>query len=102
MAGISANTRAMAVKKAFDAVRDRGLRWISIARLLPLAGWPAVVWSVLANLVIGLLPVVFIVGTSVMLERVSVLGAVPHRVGVWPGALSAFALAVGALVVQNA
>ncbi|GAA4640513.1 ABC transporter ATP-binding protein [Actinoallomurus vinaceus] len=80
---------------------DRGRRWLSIARLLPLAGRPALLSSVLVNLTIGLLPVGFIVGTSVMLTRVPALAAVRHGPDAWPGVLSAFALAIGALVLQN-
>jgi len=89
------------IGKALALIRDRGRPWISIARLLPLAGWPAVACSVLVNLVIGLLPIVFIVGTSVMLERVPAAAARQHGADGWPAVLSAFGLAVGALVVQS-
>jgi ATP-binding cassette, subfamily B, bacterial len=87
---------------ALSYLRQRGRSWVSIVRLLPLAGWVTVGCSVLANLVIGLLPVVFIVETSVMLERIVAPRGGPHAAAAWPQVLAAFVLAVGALVVQNA
>jgi ATP-binding cassette subfamily B protein len=57
---------------------------------------------VAVNVAIGLLPLVFIVGTSVMLQRVPALAAERHPPGAWAAVMLPFAVAVGALVVQNA
>jgi ATP-binding cassette, subfamily B, bacterial len=51
---------------ARDAV---AVRW-RIARLLPRAGWPLVIAAAVNNLVLGALPVAFVVATSVMVGRV--------------------------------
>ncbi len=56
--------------------------------------------SVLVNLVIGLLPLGFVVGTSVMIGRVPAF-AHHHGSGPWGAVLAAFALAIGALILQN-
>jgi ATP-binding cassette subfamily B protein len=55
---------------------------------------------VLANLAIGLLPLGFVVGTSVMIGRVPAL-ALHHGSSPWGSVLVAFALAIGALVLGN-
>jgi ATP-binding cassette, subfamily B, bacterial len=83
-------------------MRDRYKCWLAIARLLSRAGWPAVAWAVAVNLTIGLLPLVFIVGTSVMLQRVPALASARHAPGAWAAVMLAFAVALGALIAQNA
>jgi ATP-binding cassette subfamily B protein len=92
----------MRVAATASYVRDRYRCWLAMAKLLPRAGWPAVLWAVAVNLMIGLLPIVFIVGTSVMLQRVPALAAVRHAPGAWAAVMLVFAVALGALVVQNA
>jgi ATP-binding cassette, subfamily B, bacterial len=81
---------------------DRSRRWLSMAWLLRRAGWPVVICSVLANLVIGLLPIVFITGASVMMARIPAVAASAHQASAWAAVLSAFLVALGALVAQNA
>ena len=89
-------------KLALGYAGERWRSWISIARLLPVAGWPLATLAVLANLVIGLLPVTFIVGTGVLLERILTLGGAPDTAETWSRVLPPFAVAIGALVLQNA
>jgi ATP-binding cassette subfamily B protein len=69
--------------------------WWSIIRLIPVAGRVAVAALVL-NLVIGVLPLGFVVGTSEAIGRVA--GA---RRDSWGGALLAVGLAVSALLLQS-
>jgi ATP-binding cassette, subfamily B, bacterial len=83
-------------------LQDRYRSWLTMARLLPRAGWPVVLSAVAISLAIGLLPLVFIVGTSVMLQRVPALAAPGHAPGAWAAVMLAFAMALGALVAQNA
>ncbi|MER7165436.1 ABC transporter ATP-binding protein [Micromonospora sp. NPDC000207] len=49
-----------------DAARARA----HVARLIPRAGWPLAVGGLVLNVVLGLLPVVFLVATSVLLGHV--------------------------------
>jgi ATP-binding cassette subfamily B protein len=58
-------------------------RWLSIIRLLPVAG-RVVVLAVALNLLIGLLPLGFVIGTSVAVDRVAGAGR-----GIWAGVLPA-------------
>ena len=67
--------------EGWRSIRNRSRRWLSIVSLLRFAGWPILVWSVLVNLVIGLMPVVFILETSIMLSRIPALSTAPHRSG---------------------
>ena len=89
------------VRVSRSAALARMRAWVSIARLFPLAGRGVVACCVLLNLAIGLLPIGFIVGTSVMLERVPALADADHGGSAWRAVLSAFAVAVGALAAQN-
>lgn len=91
----------MAGQKVLKTLHDRRRSWTSIFRLLPLAGSPIVAYSALISVFIGLMPIVFIVGTSVMLQRVADLDISAGRNNGWTAVISACALAVGALVVQN-
>ena len=86
-------------RRWFGALADRFGRWLSISRLLPRAGKLVVACSVLVNLLIGLLPLGFVVGISVMIGRVPAFAR--HQAGVWPSVLAAFGLAIGALVLQG-
>lgn len=90
------------VATAIRYTRDRCRCWLAIGRLLPRAGWPAVLWATAVNLTIGLLSLTFIVGTSVMLQRIPALASGQPAPGAWGAVMLAFAVALGALVTQNA
>jgi len=83
-------------------LRDRYGCWLAMVRLAPRAGWPVVLGAAAVNLTIGLLPLVFIVGTSVMLQHIQALAAARHTPGAQAAVMLAFAVALGALVVQSA
>jgi ATP-binding cassette, subfamily B, bacterial len=74
-------------------LRGRWRTWWSIIRLIPVAGRVAAVAMVL-NLVIGVLPLGFVIGTSVAIGRVA-LGT-----GAWGEVLLAVGLAVVSLLLQ--
>lgn len=85
--------------------RERSRRWLAIAALARSAGAPVISLSVLVNLMIGLLPLGFVLGTSVMIADVSALGrhGTPQApASTWGAALAAFGLGLGALAAQNA
>jgi ATP-binding cassette subfamily B protein len=75
--------------------RARWRSWRSIIRLLPVAGRVTVAAMVL-NLVIGVLPLGFVIGTSVAIGRVAGTGRV-----IWGEVLSAAGLAVISLLLQS-
>ncbi|MFD5344588.1 ABC transporter ATP-binding protein [Streptomyces anulatus] len=81
------------------AVRGRAGRWIDIARLLPRAGTPAVVGSLLLNVALGILPGTFIVATSVLLGEVP--GLAEARSGLPATAFTVLFLVVGAFALQH-
>src|ERR1700712_2035247 len=69
-------------------------RWWSIIRLVPVAGRVAAV-AIALNLVIGVLPLGFVIGTSVAIGRVA------PGTGVWGGVLVAVGPAVVSLLLQS-
>lgn len=73
--------------------------WRSIIRIVPQAG-RAVAAAAVLNLVIGLLPLGFVVATSVAIARVPALGAPAH--GAWGSVLTAMELAIVMLLLQSA
>jgi ATP-binding cassette subfamily B protein len=73
--------------------------WWSIIRILPQAG-QAVPVAALLNLVIGLLPLGFVVATSVAISRVPALGQSAHDA--WGPVLASMSLAIAALLLQSA
>ncbi|MFD0040527.1 ABC transporter ATP-binding protein [Streptomyces anulatus] len=81
------------------AAFGRAGRWIDIARLLPRAGTPAVVGSLLLNVVLGILPGTFIVATSVLLGEVP--GLTEARSGLPAKAITVLLLVVGAFALQH-
>ncbi|MEW2069633.1 ABC transporter ATP-binding protein [Streptomyces sp. NPDC007346] len=81
------------------AVRGRAGRWIDIARLLPRAGTPAMVGSLLLNVALGILPGSFIVATSVLLGRVPSLAEAGS--GLPATAFTVLFLVVGAFALQH-
>jgi hypothetical protein len=78
---------------------ERSRSWRSIIRMVPVAGRVAAA-AVVLNLVIGVLPLGFVVGTSVAIERVAAAGQ-PGTGGRWGGVLIAVVLAVAALLLQT-
>lgn len=92
----------MTIRTALGFVRDRSHSWLSIVRLIPLAGWSAVICLFLVNLALGLLPVMFIVATSVALERFARLTMASPGTDGRAAVFSPLALAIGAFVVQSA
>ena len=115
-----AGFRRSGLVRLLGLLRTRFGRWRAIAALLPKAGWPIVACGLLENLVLGLLPLAFVTGTSVMVQRV-IDGAGgragPGRAGAgqfgsgagvgagavdWGPVLAAFGFAMAALVLQNA
>jgi ATP-binding cassette subfamily B protein len=85
------------VRGALDIVRG----YLRIAALLPAGGIGLVAVLVCLNLVLGLLPVVFVVATSVMIGRVP--DAVAGGVGstAWSSLVVAFGIAAIAFVAQQ-
>ena len=75
--------------------RWRWRSWQAIIRLLPLAGRAAVA-ALALNLALGLLPLGFVVGTSVAIGRIAGAGR-----GIGGGVLLAVGLAVAALLLQS-
>ncbi len=70
--------------------------WRSIINLLPVAGWPVTIAAV-GNLLIGVLPIGFVIGTSVAMERIPAIGTLSGS-GDVPVAAG---LAVAALFLQS-
>jgi ATP-binding cassette subfamily B protein len=74
---------------------------VEIARLVPRAGALLTAAVALVNLVAGLLPVVFVVATSVMIGRVPAAVRGGLHSGAWHSLLAVFAVAAAAFVVQQ-
>lgn len=79
--------------------KSRWQSWRSIIRIVPQAGQAVTVAAVL-NLVIGLLPLGFVVATSVAIDRVPALGHSTHDA--WGPVLAAMILAIVVLLLQSA
>lgn len=77
--------------------KARWHNWWSIIRIVPQAG-PAVRVAALLNLVIGVLPLGFVVATSVAIARVPAVGQSPHDS--WGPVLTAMILAIVVLLLQ--
>lgn len=75
--------------------RGRWRSWRAIIGLLPVAG-PVAAAAMVLNLVIGVLPLGFVAGTSVAVGRVAGTGQVT-----WGGILPGLGLAVAALLLQS-
>ncbi|MFV2012570.1 MULTISPECIES: ABC transporter ATP-binding protein [unclassified Micromonospora] len=76
------------------------VRW-RIARLVPEAGTAVVLTTGLCNLLLGLLPVAFVVGTSVMLGRVPEAMASNTGYPEWSAVVTAFVLSSAAFAAQQ-
>jgi ATP-binding cassette subfamily B protein len=74
---------------------------VEIARLVPRAGPLLTAGVALVNLVAGLLPVVFVLATSVMLGRVPAAVRGGLHSSAWHSLLAVFAVAAAAFVVQQ-
>jgi ATP-binding cassette subfamily B protein len=79
--------------------RTRRQSWWSIIRIAGEAG-PAVTLAALLNLVIGLLPLAFVVATSVAIDRVPAIGSSAQ--GAWGPVLAAMTIAIAFLLLQSA
>lgn len=75
-------------------------RW-RIASLLPRAGLPLVAVLVLCNIVLGLLPVIFMIETSIFLGKLPAVIAEGMSITAWNPAGQAFVLASAAFVAQQ-
>ncbi|MFJ6805569.1 ABC transporter ATP-binding protein [Streptomyces anulatus] len=84
------------VDPMLSVLRSRGERWWGIAKLLPYAGAGLLAASLVVNIVLGLLPLVFIVAMSVLMQRL------PDAMGEGLGSVGVpLALAAAALVGQQ-
>jgi ATP-binding cassette subfamily B protein len=85
----------------------RASRWIDLAQLLPQAGKPLVAAAALLNVLLGLLPLAFIVLIGYVLYLVPLVAESTHGTGGppgtpgWPELWTTLALAVGVFVVQQ-
>jgi ATP-binding cassette subfamily B protein len=90
------------VRQRWKTWSDEALRarWL-IIRLLPAAGWPLLVLLAVVDLIAGLLPVAFVLFSSIVIGRVP--GAVEHGTDSpeWRSLALAFALASGAFILQQ-
>ncbi|MEV7225940.1 ABC transporter ATP-binding protein [Polymorphospora sp. NPDC051019] len=75
-------------------------RW-EIAKLIPTAGWPLTVALTLFNVVFGLLPVAFVVATSVLLGQVPAAVTGGADSAAWADMMLAFWIAAAAFVGQQ-
>ncbi|MEV1044046.1 ABC transporter ATP-binding protein [Streptomyces sp. NPDC049916] len=84
--------------RAVSRLRSRVGRWLVLLRLLPRAGAGLLTAAVVLNILIGLLPLAFIVWMSVLLDRLPEAQAVSGGTG---GVFAALLLALGAFVLQQ-
>ncbi len=75
-------------------------RW-EIARELPKSGTGLTIEAIVLNIVLGVLPVLFILGTSVMLGRVPAAAKAGVGSGAWDSLVFAFLLAASAFVLMQ-
>lgn len=88
---------AMERLMAFLRIRLRE-RW-EIAQELPQAGRGVTTFAIVVNVILGILPVLFILGTSVMLGRVPAATETGVGSDAWDSLVYAFLLAAGAFVL---
>jgi ATP-binding cassette subfamily B protein len=79
----------------------RAHRWLPVLRLLPRAGLPTVLLASFFNAALGLLPLGFIYGMSLALERVPEALRAGGSGDAWNHVAAAFGLALGAFVLQQ-
>ncbi|MGZ4397117.1 MAG: ABC transporter ATP-binding protein [Gaiellaceae bacterium] len=85
--------------RLLEFLRARTRERVEIARELPGAGRGVVVASLAVNVLLGVLPVLFILGTSIMLGRVPAATREGVGSGAWDSLVYAFLLAASAFVV---
>jgi len=91
--------RPSALRRLIAFMRESvNSRW-EIARELPKSGTAVTVSAVVLNIVLGILPVLFILGTSFMLGRVPAATAAGVGSSAWDSLVVAFLLAASAFVV---
>lgn len=83
----------------FPAARAIAAAHWRIARLLPRAGWAAVLATASCAALLGVLPVVFVLAGSLLLGEVAQARVDPAR---WPSVVAGFLLASAAFTVQQA
>ena len=89
------------LRRLSEMLQNRGRRWGGIVKLVPRIGWPVVTVSVLESLAIGLLPLGFVFGTSVMIDHIRMAVAIQHGMVRWAPIIPALLFAGGALLLQN-
>ncbi len=72
-----------------------------IFKVLPLAGWPLIVGITLINVVLGLLPIAFMLATAEMIGRVPAAVDAGLASSEWNGLVQLFLLAAAAFVAQQ-
>jgi ATP-binding cassette subfamily B protein len=85
---------------ARDAI-DIARGYLEIAALLPTAGYGLVGFAACLNVLLGLLPVAFIVATSIMIGRVPAAVAAGVGSAEWRDLVLAFVVAAAAFLVQQ-
>ena len=89
------------VNRYLFGVRDVGSSYLRIARLAPTGGKGLVGALVVLNLVMGLLPILFVLGTSVMIGRVPAAVAGGVGSGEWRALVISFVLAASAFLLEQ-
>ena len=82
-------------------MRDVGSSYLRIARLAPTGGRGLVGALVVLNLIMGLLPIFFVLGTSVMIGRVPAAVAGGVGSGEWRALVISFVLAASAFLLEQ-
>jgi len=94
-------TQPPAIARLIAFVRESvNSRW-EIARELPNSGTGVTVSAVVLNIVLGVLPVLFIIGTSFMLGRVPAATSAGVGSSAWDSLVYAFLLAASAFVLMQ-
>ncbi len=88
-----------ALRKLWGTLLAIADRWWAIVELVPRAGPGLVALTVLENLVLGLLPIAFVIGTSTMIARIE--HGLQTGSASWSSIAGPLALAGGALLIQN-
>jgi ATP-binding cassette, subfamily B, bacterial len=98
---VTARAAADKVRAAATRARRQAAERNEIIRLLPRAGAPTVIALAVLQFLLGVLPVAFVLGTSVVLGRVpgAVAGGTDSRA--WSGLVVAFAAAAAVFGVQQ-
>jgi ATP-binding cassette, subfamily B, bacterial len=98
---VTGDTGRDRVRSLLAGLRARAASWWAIVAILPMAGAVTVATGLLLSLVLGLLPLVFIVGMSVLLGRLPGVLTHPHSGSGWSVVGPALAVATGAFALQQ-